>query len=99
MIQLCLSAIEVRITVRGRTCPAGDLRDVSSQGQADAELRGRTILAIMLQKALTHVTGRDPNDRIFTRIVGWGTAKKFDTDDAFLQGLEVTRNCLVDDVF
>lgn len=55
--------------------------------------------AIMLQKALTHVTGRDPNDRIFTRIVGWGTAKKLYADDPFFQGFEVSRNRLIDDVF
>ncbi len=93
-----LSSIEVRIAIRGRMCPAGDLRDVSTQWQADAKLGGRTILAIMLQKALAHVTGCDPNDRIFTRIVGWGTAKKLYPDDALFQGFEVTGDGLIDDV-
>jgi len=53
----------------------------------------------MLQKPLTHVTRRDANDRVFTRIVAWGSAKKLYADDPFFQGFEVPRNRLINDVF
>jgi hypothetical protein len=51
----------------------------------------------VLKQAPPHVTRRDPDNRIFARVIGRGSPEEFHSYHAFLQGVEMASDRLPND--
>src|SRR5580700_3641744 len=71
-----------------------DDRNVGPQRKRNPQSRGRAISPVVLQQTLAHVAGRDPDDRIFTCIVGGCSAEQLHSDYPLFETLQMPFNCL-----
>ena len=62
-----------------------EIGDIGAERKRDAKLGVGTVFAIVLQQALAHVAGGDPNNGVFAGVIGGGSAEQFDADHALFK--------------